>query len=70
MGFERQFRRRARSREDFDADLAFISEVERRSKERMAKSGEKPHRVVVRVDEKHHDISIAAVDPPAEGRQQ
>jgi|GEM_PF-4156128 len=74
MGFKRNFNRRvARERvererkEAFKADLAHIERIEKESLERLAKSGEAPTRVTLRLDEKHHDISFAAVDRP-EGR--
>jgi hypothetical protein len=67
MGFNRQFRRKAqsgKSQGDFEDDLAFLNLVEKRSRERMAKTGEKPRRVLARVDHGNRDIRIFPVDPP------
>jgi hypothetical protein len=64
MSFSRRFKRRAQREEAFQERLALLDRVEKESKERMARTGERPRLGLARIDHTNRRVDVVAVDPP------
>jgi hypothetical protein len=49
---------------EFENFLAFVERTEQESKERLAKTGEKPRRILVGVDRISQTIAVVPIDKP------